>query len=287
MHDATQTSDEQIVVSWSALTTDAERGGPSTSVTSYNLQWDNGSGGVSWEALVGISPPSLQTTHTQTAGIVPGRLYQLRVRAKNKFGWGVESSPAIEVYAAAKPEVPVAPTSAKGTAAEDDTTMRISLTEPDTNGLPITAYEVRIKQKDGTFSATTACDGSTTGVIDDQYCNVEMITLRQAPYALELNDPVIAIVKATNLIGSTAFSVETPLASAGLIATEPRAPPNPPSRGANTDDTQLHVTWPALTGDDTGGETIIHYDVEWYTAETGWQYFAYESSAGGFTYSKI
>jgi hypothetical protein len=86
-YDPASTDDTQIVVSWDALTTEAEVGGPSATITSYNLQWDDGTGGASesdWVDLVGISPLSLLTSHTITtanAGVVPGTLYQLRVRA--------------------------------------------------------------------------------------------------------------------------------------------------------------------------------------------------------------
>ena len=77
-----------------------------------------------------------------------------------------------------------------------------------------------------------------------------MITLRSAPFALVLNDQVIAKVRAYNLIGWSGYSDPTP--SGGTITTEPAAPPNPVSEGANTDDTQLHIVWYELTGDDSG-----------------------------------
>jgi hypothetical protein len=77
-----------------------------------------------------------------------------------------------------------------------------------------------------------------------------MEALRSTPYALVLNDAVIARIRAYNPIGWSAYSPQT--ATGGTITTEPGIPPNPVAEGANTDDTQLHITWQALTGDDAG-----------------------------------
>lgn len=90
-----------------------------------------------------------------------------------------------------------------------------------------------------------------------------MVILRQTPFALVQNDPVVARVRATNLIGTGDYSVATDSGTAGTISTEPLKPPTPPYAGANTDDTQLHILWNALTGDDTGGEPVTVYSVWW------------------------
>jgi len=79
-----------------------------------------------------------------------------------------------------------------------------------------------------------------------------MLALRAAPYALVLNDEVIAKIRAYNLIGWSEYSPQTATGGGGTITTEPGTPPNPVAEGANTDDTQLHITWQALTGDDAG-----------------------------------
>lgn len=164
--------------------------------------------------LVGISPLSLATSFTATADVVPGTQYYLRVRAKNKYGWGVDSTP-LAVYAAAKPEAPDAPSSGK-----QSTSMRITWPLPDENGLAATEYEILIQQKDGTFTASAQCDGSDSTVVTNRYCDVTMVHLRQSPYAMVLNDPVKAKVRAYNLIGWSPYSAET--TSYALISTEPR-----------------------------------------------------------------
>lgn len=108
-----------------------------------------------------------------------------------------------------------------------------------------------------------------------------MVTLRQTPFALLQNDEVKAQVRATNLIGTGPYSAAT--ASGTTISTEPLKPPTTPSEGANTDDTQLHIVWDALAGDDTGGEPITVYSVWWDGGVGSWVPFIIQS--GTFTYS--
>lgn len=123
---------------WDELVTDSERGGPSATITSYRLEWDGATGGVTWTTLVGVSPLSLLTAFTATANVSPGQLYQFRVAASNKYGWGPYST-ILESYAATEPEAPDAPTTAR-----NDVDIRISWTTPDVNGLPVTKYEIEL-----------------------------------------------------------------------------------------------------------------------------------------------
>ena len=44
-------------------------------VTSYNLQWDKGTQGISWFDIIGHNPVSLDLTTTQTADVVGGSFY--------------------------------------------------------------------------------------------------------------------------------------------------------------------------------------------------------------------
>jgi hypothetical protein len=59
-------------VDWTALI-DPDNGG--STITSYNLVWDSGSGGVTFTDLIGISPSSTVTTYTVTTGITAGSSY--------------------------------------------------------------------------------------------------------------------------------------------------------------------------------------------------------------------
>jgi titin len=93
------TTQAQIVIDWDALVAPLTGG---SGITSYNLQWDQGTGTFGVD-LTGISTNYTGTTHTQTAGVVAGTAYQFRYRAANNLGWSGYSA-AVSILAA---EVPV------------------------------------------------------------------------------------------------------------------------------------------------------------------------------------
>lgn len=75
------TNEEQVEVHWDELTEHLDvRGSP---VTSYNLQWDAGTFGLQWFNLVGYLSDSLDITYIVSSGIIPGHIYQFKVRAQN------------------------------------------------------------------------------------------------------------------------------------------------------------------------------------------------------------
>jgi hypothetical protein len=166
------TDDTQLAVDWLELVSEAERGGPSTIITSYRLEWDGATAGATWTVLAGVSPLSLATEFTATAGVTPGALYQFRVAAKNKYGWGPYSG-YLSSYAATEPEAPAAPTTARS-----DTDITIDWTTPDENGLPVTEYEVQVLQADGAWVSVSQCDGSDPAIVSATACDVPMVTLR-------------------------------------------------------------------------------------------------------------
>lgn len=89
---ATGTNEGEIVLGWDALVAPSNGG---STVTSYNLQWDQGSGTFGVD-LTGVSTNYLLTTYTHDAAIVAGGSYGFRYRAANKFGWG-EFSPVVTI----------------------------------------------------------------------------------------------------------------------------------------------------------------------------------------------
>ena len=107
--------------------------------------------------------------------------------------------------------------------------------------------------------------------------------MRAPPFTLLLNDPVLAKVRAHNLLGwSLAYS--PPTVSGATIKTEPAAPPTAPTEGAATDDTRIQVEWAALTGDYAGQEPITLYAVYWDAGGTTWPLLVLQS-AGAFTFT--
>ena len=95
------TSETEIEVLWSALTTSTETGG--ATVTSYHLQWDSGTNGGTWSDLIGLTSNYLLTTFTVTSSLTAGTTYKFRIRAKNAYGYGSYSSET-SIKASDKPE---------------------------------------------------------------------------------------------------------------------------------------------------------------------------------------
>lgn len=73
-------------------------------ILSYSLEMDNGQGGI-FVPVVSIIIDSLATTQTISTGVVKGRTYKFRYRARNVLGWG-EYSPIGYILAAQKPSAP-------------------------------------------------------------------------------------------------------------------------------------------------------------------------------------
>lgn len=63
-------SDTQIEVDWTAYASAPQNGG--STVTSYNLQWDSGTSGVTYTDIIGYSPASTALTYTISSGLTVG-----------------------------------------------------------------------------------------------------------------------------------------------------------------------------------------------------------------------
>jgi hypothetical protein len=132
------TTTAQVQVAWQALTGAATGG---ANVDSYLLEWDAGSAGAGWDSLQGgpAAPDySLATTHTVSAGIVPGASYRFRVSAHNAQGWGPASAETT-VVAATSPGTPDAPVTSV-----ENIYVKIAWTPPASNSAAIDGYDVYI-----------------------------------------------------------------------------------------------------------------------------------------------
>ncbi len=123
-------------MSWSALTTDSDKGG--SSILSYNLQWNAGSGSTYYN-LVGYTSDYAATSFTITSSITAGTTYLFKLRAKNSYGWGVFST-IVSIDATDKPSQ----MSAVTTTIESNTFVRISWSAPSDNYDTITKYRINI-----------------------------------------------------------------------------------------------------------------------------------------------
>lgn len=78
-------------------------GGDTCEIISYNLQWDFGNPVANeWYDLKGFDTDDNATSFDTTANIVGGTIYRVRVRARNKHGWG-GFSPIVSIIAALAP----------------------------------------------------------------------------------------------------------------------------------------------------------------------------------------
>ena len=185
------TSDTQVVVDWTAVSTSPGNGG--STVLTYNLQWDAGTSGATWTNLLGSSSDSLLTSYTKTTDITSGTTYQFRVRAKNVWGYGDWSS-VLSVLAATVPDQPdAATTSYDGTTGD----VIISWTAPAARGSTISAYLIEIQDKTAsTWTASASCDGSDATILANLQCQIPMSEFVAVPYSYVLSDLIVVRVSA-------------------------------------------------------------------------------------------
>lgn len=144
----TATSSTQLVVDWSPISSPNDGG---SSIISYNLQYDAGSGATSWVDLIGNPTNSLVQTYTFTGAITAGGTYNFRMRVLNIQGWSSYSD-ITPIIAAS---VPGSPTGI--TTSYDLSNVKITWTAPASNGgSPITSYTIKIKSSDGSYNLDTA-----------------------------------------------------------------------------------------------------------------------------------
>lgn len=99
------TLESQIEVDWVALA-GLDTGG--ATITSYNLQYDSGTNGITWIDVVGLTPAFTETSTILSSQITPGVTYKFKVRAANIHGFG-DFSDVIAIKAAQKPSQMAAP----------------------------------------------------------------------------------------------------------------------------------------------------------------------------------
>ena len=182
--------------------------------------------------MIGSAADSLALTYTVTTSIEIGESYLFQYRAKNIHGWS-EWSPSLTLIAAS---VPDKITPAVQTFNEDDE-VRISWEEPAYNGgKPITSYTVKILQSDGsTYSTDSSCDGSDATILSNKQCQIPMINLLGGSFNLNLDDLIVVIVTAENVIGSSDPS--DPNTSGAIVMTQPDKPSSPVRDDSLTSDT--------------------------------------------------
>jgi len=258
--DAAATSPTQITVTMAEITSGSLAAG-GAAISSYNLEWNGGSG-TTFSEVVGDSTESLARSATLTA-VTAGETYSFRYRVKNIHGWSAGYSPEVQIMAAAVPDAPAAPgTSLTGAL------VTVTWAAPAANGAALQSYVVELQGKAGGWHLeTTDCDGADPAVQSATACTIPQSTLTDpaGAFQLERGDLVAARVSAVNQLGSSAPS---PANAAGAhIQTLPAAPSGLAS-GPGTSASQIELSWAPLTTDaERGGVlgevAILSYHVEW------------------------
>ena len=131
-------------------------------------------------------------------GLVAGKTYQFYVESRNSYGYSAASS-IITLLCAFAPDSPT-------TVATANVNDKVSLTwsEPITNGSPITAYKILIKQRDAIFKQESVdCRGESSGVISARSCSIALATLKASPYFLVKGNDIVAQVISVNAYGES------------------------------------------------------------------------------------
>lgn len=212
------TTTSQVHVVWAALV-GAFTGG--ADIQSYLLEWDGGSAGASWQALLGGA--GAESTATQyiinpvdsPGAIQAGQSYRFRVSARNAHGWSTVS-PSVTITAATVPGPATAPTTSV-----ENIYVKLAWTPPVDNNAAIDGYDVYIANATGHFlKEAVYCDGFTNAVVrQSAYCLVPMSVLTAAPYSLPRGAPVLAKVQAHNAYGYGDLSPQS--AAGGVLAQTP------------------------------------------------------------------
>jgi hypothetical protein len=225
----------------------------------YDLAWDSGSLGTVWESYHSSLTEFVGESIIKATinGLSSGETYRFKYRSDNIHGWSTDYSPEIDVKTLIKPtKITGVTTLVLGS------DVRISWTEPYHGGVGIelTSYIIQVMTETGSYISDAECDGSETSIIDNKYCDIMMTTLTASSFNLELGDLVVARVTAINEKGQGEYSEVN--SKGALVEVLPLAPSNAPTRGDETNESQIEVDWVFLTTYlQRGGSTIDSYEL--------------------------
>jgi len=202
-------------------------------VLGYALYTDNATSQATWTELAGYSTLYSQTSFIFDDYIQAGQTYYFKVFAKNKWGWGPESTVS-SILAATTPSKVL-----NVATAIDSTTGGVQITwnEPaQLGGISLDSYTIEIKGQDTSWRTDSSCDGTNTTIRDSRSCIIPMATLSSSPHSLAFDTLIEVRVTANNQRGAGETSdINT---SGARIRQEP-AQMSPPTEGGLTSDSQL------------------------------------------------
>jgi hypothetical protein len=234
-------------------------------VIAYSLLWDAGDAELAADKFLELTDALV--TSFRVNGVTGGKPYRFKVRARNIYGYGPNSTETV-VIPDDKPGKTAMPT--VQLSATTPTEVEVLWPAPDAHSSAIDAYEILFMHANGDFALEPSrCNGALAAVVSARKCSVPMSTLRTL--TARPRDSLIRVkVRAFNAKGSGEYS-EVNTAGA-TIETEPTnllvASIDVPS----TSNTATKVTWTALTGSARGGwdVAITDYEVYWDQSTGTW-----------------
>ena len=193
----------------------------------------------------------VELTTVTAVSLTKGVTYGFKVQARTIHGLGAYSDELLLLCAIA-PYAPPAPvTSVQGGLAV------IEWFAPNTNGSPITGYEIYIKSQAGSFvQESTECNGLSPVVYGNRICSIKLTTSITSPFNLEQEASIQAKIIAKNAYGDSPMSEA---GSGGIVKKVPLAPVNLVNDGTTTDDVKIRFTWTA--GAQDGGTPVIDHNI--------------------------
>jgi hypothetical protein len=127
----------------------------------------------------------------------------------------------------------------------------------------ISGYRVYIADSLGNYILeSTYCNGLTSPVFTQKYCDVPMTVLRASPFNLIFDSYVYAKIESKNQFGYSILMSPANTAG-GKIQTEPAAVVGL-GRGTSTSVSQVELTWTEITTyANNHGAGVISYNIQW------------------------
>ena len=251
----------QAVIEWNQP---ADNGG--TIITDYNVTVKNSNNEfVQITDCVFVDPATTTCTVDMTriavlTGLPEGSAITIQVTAINQRG---TSDPSTENSSGAVLVGDIAPAQTENVTTQvSDTNIVISWDAPAINLAQITYYDIQIKIDDSTnySNENTYCNGSSETIVNNTQCTIPMTVLRASPFNLDLRDSVTAKVAAGSIYGLGDFSTD---GNGATIQTEPIAISTIERNNASTTESQLAITWTALSPPDDGDSSVLLYEVQY------------------------
>jgi hypothetical protein len=164
------TTKSSIVIDYPTLANSLIGGSP---ILSLNLRWDKGLGGNVWYSLIGENPDSLSSTFT-ISGLVTGRTYRFKYRARNAHGFGPFSE-YTSIITAINPAKP-----SKIVTLNSGTDLIAQWTQSENGGTPITGYKVEFKSRNTAdfYEYSPTC----SGIFPLTHCTIPLSIFEFSPY---------------------------------------------------------------------------------------------------------